>query len=45
MFLTNWLRPRSTKTHQLRTRLGVQQLEDRTVPSWVGQIGGAIGIS
>ena len=46
MFLTNWLRPRSAKNPQRpaprpRARLGVQQLEDRTVPSFLGQIGGA----
>jgi hypothetical protein len=39
MFLTKWLRPRTEKTHQPRTLLGVQQLEDRTVPSWLAQIG------
>ncbi len=42
MFLTNLLRPR-TKKHSHRptprSRLGVQQLEDRTVPSWLAQVG------
>jgi hypothetical protein len=47
--LTNWLRPRSAKNPQRharrpRTRLGVQQLEDRTVPSTLGQISGSASL-
>jgi hypothetical protein len=47
MFLTNWLRrPRSAKNPRKslsrpRTRLGMEQLEDRAVLSTLGQIGGA----
>ena len=42
MSLLNWLRTRSSKnTCRPRARLGVLQLEDRTVPSTLGQIGGA----
>ncbi|HVK11262.1 MAG TPA: hypothetical protein VM597_21005, partial [Gemmataceae bacterium] len=47
MSLSTWLRTRSAKKDSKpapRTRLGVQQLEDRTVPSsWLAQIGGPDG--
>lgn len=41
MSLLNWFRPRPAKTTtEPRTRLSVETFEDRTVPSWVGQLGG-----
>lgn len=42
MSLLNWFRLSPTKsTRRPRTRLGLEAFEDRTVPSWVGQLGGA----
>jgi hypothetical protein len=39
--LFNWLRPRPTKSaFRPRNRLALETFEDRTVPSWVGQVGG-----
>ena len=45
MTLTNWLRSRTANTtprpaRRPRTRLGVEAMEDRTVPASLGQIGG-----